>query len=146
MARSERRYKWRRIDGRKVLEHRHIMEDTLGRKLNRREHVHHKNGDSMDNRPENLEVLDICAHNSFHKSRFPKLRICEFCLASFAPSRNNRGTQRLCSVLCRGRALGRRSLGKPRPDVSQRMKSLALAKTRDHQGRFVKEADSHAPA
>ncbi|MFZ4537178.1 HNH endonuclease [Propionivibrio sp.] len=45
-----------RVLGKKILQHRMVMEGILGRKLERKEHVHHKNGDRKDNRPENLEL------------------------------------------------------------------------------------------
>lgn len=57
--------------GKWVLEHRHVMEAHLGRKLASREHVHHINGIKDDNRVQNLEVLAIEEHSALHAS--PKM-------------------------------------------------------------------------
>jgi transposase-like protein len=56
------------IGGRYVYEHRYLMEQKLGRLLRPGEVVHHRNGDRLDNRMENLEILEHRIHSRHHAS------------------------------------------------------------------------------
>lgn len=57
-----------------VYEHRLVMEQHLGRRLTPKEHVHHINGDKLDNRIENLELMTVAEHLMEHRPAFEAKR------------------------------------------------------------------------
>ena len=64
-------YRGRRHNGIKQDVHRAMMEEHLGRKLDRQEVVHHINGDKHDNRLGNLQVMTLSEHTRHHLSGKP---------------------------------------------------------------------------
>lgn len=51
------------------MEHRYIIQCALDRKLESWEQVHHINGDSLDNRLENLQLLSNSEHQKIETAR-----------------------------------------------------------------------------
>jgi len=87
-------------DGKKVRAHRWIMEQHLGRKLEQGEHVHHINGDPLDNRLENLVVMKSIDHMRLHKQIYPDEKVCVTCGATFTANPRKRKRQQCCSSEC----------------------------------------------
>jgi hypothetical protein len=87
-------------NGKKVRENRWVMEQNLGRRLEKWEHVHHINGNPLDNRLENLEVHESREHMQLHKQIYPDRKICEVCGEKYAPNPRKRKRQKCCSPEC----------------------------------------------
>ena len=93
--------------------HRVVMEQKIGRLLERGEHVHHINEDRHDNRIENLEVLSNSEHARKHglqRGRAFVSLLCPTCRRSFTRERRHshftpsRATgQTFCSRQCSGK-------------------------------------------
>jgi hypothetical protein len=54
------------INGKRPYLHRHLMEQKLGRPLNKNEHIHHKDGNPENNDINNLELTSNSEHGKIH--------------------------------------------------------------------------------
>lgn len=57
------------VNGKRVYQHRIVVEKWIGRKLKRNEIVHHKDGNRSNNHPTNLEILSQSQHLKKHFGR-----------------------------------------------------------------------------
>ena len=60
------------IDGKRMFQHRYIMEKYLGRKLIKDENVHHINGNKSDNRIKNLRLYKTKSEHSIKEKHYRK--------------------------------------------------------------------------
>lgn len=63
---NKKRYLFININKKRFLFHRFIMENFLNRKLLKREHIHHIDGNKHNNDISNLQVIDIVEHAKLH--------------------------------------------------------------------------------
>ena len=68
-------------------EHRHVMEGMLGRKLDAREVVHHKDGNPSNNSPSNLELMSDGAHTTEHHAGSKRTDTAKARMATAAENR-----------------------------------------------------------
>lgn len=111
VANDEFKARYRQIttpDGRKMLEHRYVMELMLGRRLKRSEQVHHRNHDRLDNRPENLELVNSQEHGERH-TQHATVKNCAICRVPFVPHKTKRVRQQTCGAGCMRELLSRRN-------------------------------------
>ena len=59
-------YRYIRVDGKQIGEHILVAERMIGRRLLKDEVVHHINGDKLDNREVNLQVMKRSEHRHLH--------------------------------------------------------------------------------
>lgn len=94
-----------------VLAHRIIMENHLGRLLNRNEVIHHTNDNKKDNRIENLQLMTASEHTKLHQSvkgRTMLLLKCPECGNKFSLEKRlsfiaKKTRYNTCSNSCRGK-------------------------------------------
>ena len=89
-----------RRDGKKVRAHRWIMEQKLGRKLAPNEHVHHIDGNPLNNDLSNLEMLSANQHLRMHKQIYSDEKICVLCGEMFIVNPRKRERNKTCSQPC----------------------------------------------
>ena len=89
------------VSGAVVLEHRHVMEQHLGRKLKQGEIVYHINNDLLDNKIENLKVIDrktLLRMHPLPDRGGSVIKKCAFCSKEFKSHKVNHA--KYCSYAC----------------------------------------------
>lgn len=86
--------------GKRIPEHRYIIENNIGRKLLTNEVVHHKNGDKTDNRIENLEVMTRSEHKALRHPTRSNISMYDYCKTCGKWIHKDNKKQLCCSIKC----------------------------------------------
>ena len=99
-----------------VLYHRAVMENFLGRLLQKHEVVHHIDGNKHNNDILNLELMHNSEHSKHHAKRGRNIIvcICPNCLKKFSKEKRQikKGSIPKCSRKCNGEYVRKMQLGR----------------------------------
>jgi HNH endonuclease len=93
------RYKHRKVKGVTHQEHRLVYEEHHG-PIPPGWHVHHKDGDGLNNAPDNLVALPPHEHARIHNQKHPVTKECVVCGVTFTPHPTKRERAKTCSRSC----------------------------------------------
>lgn len=118
-----------------AFEHRLVAEAILGRRLRKKEEVHHRNGRS-DNTPFNLKVMKNVPHQRLHNPLLGEFRLCLNCGTPFYRTAAwiKQGRGQYCSLKCGAKSPAR--IASAQKNLTGRKPNIAL------NGYIVQQKDS----
>jgi len=105
-------FEYKRIykNGGALLEHRLVMEKYLGRKLTKKEIIHHVDENPKNNNIKNLRIMTLSEHTKIHRKKAEMIKlICAQCGTTFLRSKKRYEYKRRCGqsiFLCSRKCTG----------------------------------------